>query len=485
MNKNKLAFDSTPFQSMRTTDDNGFLHVAVSNITKEQVVPYRGDEIPLTGGKQLDPEKLYYAYRPASELKKDSTVNSLNGIPILLNHHPDYADAPQKEYRVGSTGTDAKFDAPYLTNSLHITDEDAIKRIKDGSMKELSLGYRYTPVFQEGEFDGQHYDFIMTNISCNHVALVEQARAGSDVYVEDSKSKLVEDKSMNDKKIEQAEVALADSAMSTMQALKDLHEENPVTDEVQDINNTSDTTGDSMEEVENKEAIREELLKEIGDAGLDVEKFKEKLEILAKPEEAEDEDIIEEEDLDVKAEDSDLEEDKDLAEDEEEEEDKKEIALDAETAKACGLDAEDPAVQKAFAEGVKYGERMEKKEPKKLDSEHESEGEKKALTGDSAERIAKLVAKRLEAKYQAVEDVKRTLGNVRATAYDSAGDIYRAALKAEGVSTKGLNDSACRATYRAISAVKAKGAKRMAMDSGAKVKSSALDSFFSKVNVGV
>lgn len=479
----KLTFDSLPFKSQRTTDDNGFLHVAISNITKEQVVPYRGDEIPLTGGKQLDPDKLYYAYRPASELKRESTVNSLNGIPILLNHHPDYADTPQKKYRVGSTGTDAKFNAPYLTNSLHITDEDAIKRIKDGSMKELSLGYRYTPVFQEGTFDGQHYDFIMTNISCNHVALVEQARAGADVYVEDSKANLIEDKSMNDEKIEQAEVALADSAMSTMQALKDLHENNPVTDEVQDINNTSDTTGDSMEEVENKEAIREELLKEIGDAGLDVEKFKEKLEILAKPVETEDEDIIEEENLDkVDAEDEDTE---DKVDAEDAEEDKEEIALDADTAKACGLDAEDPNIQKAFAEGVKYGERMEKKEPKKLDSEHESEGEKKALAGDSAERIANLVAKRFEAKYQAVEDVKRTLGNVRATAYDSAGDIYRAALKAEGVSTKGLNDNACRATYRAISAVKAKGAKHMAMDSGAKVKNGALDSFFNKVNVGV
>jgi hypothetical protein len=480
----KLTFDSLPFKSQRTTDDNGFLHVAISNITKEQVVPYRGDEIPLTGGKQLDPDRLYYAYRPASELKRDSTVNSLNGIPILLNHHPDYADAPQKKYRVGSTGTDAKFNAPYLTNSLHITDEDAIKRIKDGSMKELSLGYRYTPVFQEGTFDGQHYDFIMTNISCNHVALVEQARAGADVYVEDSKANLIEDKSMNDEKIEQAEVALADSAMSTMQALKDLHEENPVTDEVQDVKTTSEITGDDMDEVQDKEVIREELLKEIGDAGLDVEKFKEKLEILAKPDEAEDEDIIEEENLDkVEAEDEDT-EDKVDAEDADEE-DKDEIALDADTAKACGLDADDPNVQKAFAEGVKYGERMEKKEPKKLDSEHESEGEKKALTGDSAERIANLVAKRLEAKYQAVEDVKRTLGNVRATAYDSAGDIYRAALKAEGVSTKGLNDNACRATYRAISAVKAKGTKRMAMDSGAKVKNGALDSFFNKVNVGV
>lgn len=38
-----------------------------------------------------------------------------------------------------------------------------------------------------------------------------------------------------------------------------------------------------------------------------------------------------------------------------------------------------------FAEGVKYGEELEKKEPEKLDSEHESEGMEKALEKDEAE----------------------------------------------------------------------------------------------------
>ena len=48
---------------------------------------------------------------------------------------------------------------------------------------------------------------------------------------------------------------------------------------------------------------------------------------------------------------------------------------------SCGLDAENEEEAKAFAEGVKYGEKLEANpaEREKLDSEHESEGMKKAM----------------------------------------------------------------------------------------------------------
>ena len=58
-----------------------------------------------------------YGYGSREELKK--AVISSNGIPIQLDHHADFADAPAKETRVGSTGTDGIFNAPYLQNSLH------------------------------------------------------------------------------------------------------------------------------------------------------------------------------------------------------------------------------------------------------------------------------------------------------------------------------------------------------------------------------
>jgi hypothetical protein len=239
-----------------------------------------------------------------------------------------------------------------------------------------------------------------------------------------------------------------------------------------------------MEEVETKEAALEKLLKDVADAGLDPEKVKETIELLTKGDEVETKEEVEAEDEDKEVEKvEEVTEDEEKAEEKAEEEE--EITLDEETAKACGLDAEDPAIQKAFAEGVKYGERKEKEEPKKLDSEHESEGEERYLAGDSAMKIAALVKKQVSAQYQAAEDCKRTLGNVNAMAFDSAGDIYRAALKREGVSTKGLNDSACRATYLAISSVKAQGSKRMAMDSATKESKSAFSSYFNKINKGV
>ena len=172
----RLALDA---QSVRRYDNNGNLHVAVSHLTKAQVRPYYGSEIIGWQRLKLEPTKVYYGYAPPEELSRPETIESTNGIPIQLDHHPDYADDPQLKTRVGSTGTDGAFREPYLDNSLHITVENAIRRILDGSMRELSLAYSYTPDFTSGKTpEGDPYDFIMRDISANHVALVEQGRAG-------------------------------------------------------------------------------------------------------------------------------------------------------------------------------------------------------------------------------------------------------------------------------------------------------------------
>jgi hypothetical protein len=91
-----------------------------------------------------------------------------------------------KDKIVGSLGTDAAFDAPYLTNSLTVTDADAIKRINSGEFRDLSAGYLCDVEMIDGMFDGKHYDGRMKNIRGNHVALVREGRAGHDVRVADS-----------------------------------------------------------------------------------------------------------------------------------------------------------------------------------------------------------------------------------------------------------------------------------------------------------
>ncbi len=187
MNKRTVIFDS---KSKRSFDINGFMHVELSNLTKESVDPYWGYEIVNSEALGLEQDKLYYGYRKGEELKK--AAQTFNGLPLMRDHHFDSAEKPQREFRVGSVGTDCVYNAPYLQASLTITDAEAIRKIESGERVELSCSYFYTTVLEKGEFNGQPYDFIMTEIQGNHVALVEEGRAGADVRVADS-GKAVQD----------------------------------------------------------------------------------------------------------------------------------------------------------------------------------------------------------------------------------------------------------------------------------------------------
>lgn len=175
-----LALDRA---SRRTVDGNGFMHIEGSHITKATVNPYYGREIPGWREAGLDPEKVYYGLRAPEELEKSASL--WNGLPLHFEHHVDSAENPQKLTRVGTVGESA-WRPPYVDARLTIWDRDAIDAVKDGSFRELSCSYRYDPEFAPGTYEGVDYDFIMRDIRGNHVALVEEGRAGHDVLVADA-----------------------------------------------------------------------------------------------------------------------------------------------------------------------------------------------------------------------------------------------------------------------------------------------------------
>lgn len=236
MNSDRLTFDSR--QSVRSIDTNGFMHIAISPLTKEQIAPYYGREIPGWESLGLDPNKTYMGYRPAEELKKPETIASFNGIPLQFRHHADFAEAPAKDTRVGAVGTEAKWASPYLMNSLVIYDQKAQKVVKNGFMRELSSAYKYKPDFTPGTWNGQHYDFIMRDIRANHVALVEEGRAGADVLVYDSKTGRLR---MGDDNKKAAELAL-------VQALLALHQEEAENDIEGAVDQIIADVGESLDE---------------------------------------------------------------------------------------------------------------------------------------------------------------------------------------------------------------------------------------------
>lgn len=170
--------------SVRMTDEDGRLHVATTPISKATVNAYWGREIPGADTLGLVPDRLYHLLRDPAELAR--AAPTFNALPVLAEHAHVTADAPRADLVVGTTGTHARFASPYLTNSLAIWNAGAIHNIRSGAQRELSCAYRYTPVMEAGQFEGQPYDGRMTNIRGNHVALVPSGRAGPDVVVADA-----------------------------------------------------------------------------------------------------------------------------------------------------------------------------------------------------------------------------------------------------------------------------------------------------------
>lgn len=102
MKTDKLIFDNKA--SVRTIDDNGYLHVALTPISKATVNPYYGAEIAGSEELGLNPDTIYYGLRDPREL--ELAAPSFNGLPVLMDHHDVDAENPKKgiyrrQYRDG------------------------------------------------------------------------------------------------------------------------------------------------------------------------------------------------------------------------------------------------------------------------------------------------------------------------------------------------------------------------------------------------
>lgn len=177
----RLALDRG---TVREKSKDGHLHVSMTPISKATVNPYRGAEIPGAEEMGLDLDKVYYLLRAPEELAKAAA--SFNGKPLLCKHVPVSSEDHATDEVCGSTGTECVFEDPYLLNSLVVWRQDAIDGIESEDKKELSSGYHYRADMTPGIFRGIRFDGVMRDIVGNHVALVEDGRAGPDVVVGDS-----------------------------------------------------------------------------------------------------------------------------------------------------------------------------------------------------------------------------------------------------------------------------------------------------------
>lgn len=431
--KFNLIFDTK--NSNREKDANGFLHVKNCHCTKVQIAQYLGSEI----SNDLIPDKIYNVFRSEEELKKAETIQSLNGVPLQLEHHDDTAEKPAQYTRIGATGTDACFEFPYLSNSLHFFNQKAIDLIESGEKCELSIGYDCEIHKENGEYMGQPYDFVQRNIKIQHVALVECGRAGADVKVSDSKeiilnSEKTEVKQMDKEKLLQLINELVKAGASEEEIKAKIDEltadacEDEEAEEVETETETETETEEDEEQEQEQEASDEDQTEQSDDDDLIIEEVKAELE-------------------------------------------------------KAGLDAENEEIVKAFIVGNHFGKKSETEatdeDATDEDTTDEEATEEQKAT-DTALKVAKIVKADIERRFNASREVRHILGDVNAMKYDSAAKIYRDALAKMGVNVKSLKDSECRAVFRAVSAVKVKS-----KDCNIKraEKHTALDKLFNRVSV--
>jgi hypothetical protein len=122
------------------------------------------------------------AYRAPAEVFKADSMASFTLKPIVNNHEmgvtPKITADNVKQFQIGAIGENVRQDGNYLKLTGTIMDKAGIQAVKDGR-RGLSLAYDSEDIDEPGiTADGLKYDYRQTNIRGNHLAIVDQGRAG-------------------------------------------------------------------------------------------------------------------------------------------------------------------------------------------------------------------------------------------------------------------------------------------------------------------
>lgn len=169
-----FALDRLTLDAPRRTSD-GFLAVRARS-ARIGVYDYLASEIGAPDTfKATDTVKVY---RDESEVFADSAVRSFVGRPITNDHPQEGVTAANWRDHARGTVMGALRDGDYLAFDLVLMDAAAIDAV-EGGKRELSNGYQCKLDWTAGTApDGTAYDARQTGIRGNHVALVDQGRAG-------------------------------------------------------------------------------------------------------------------------------------------------------------------------------------------------------------------------------------------------------------------------------------------------------------------
>lgn len=172
----ELRYDQSVLAEPAVRNEDGFLR-ARAVLTRVGVFEYQNGD----GTVRRELRHPDDVFDPAS-LESLRMVPVTNGHPDRVEHGGLVTSDNARELQRGHIGEDIEQDAYYVAGPIVVTDAETINEIQSGK-QAISCGYSVDRIDEPGEWLGQRYDARQTNIRYNHVAVVEQGRAGADARI--------------------------------------------------------------------------------------------------------------------------------------------------------------------------------------------------------------------------------------------------------------------------------------------------------------
>lgn len=165
----------------RSKDENGYLIVKDNPICVAGVFDYLLSEVEPNISQEQ--ERVVKVFRPFEDIeqKKDYFANK----PIIYNHE---WVGDEREDADGVICSEIKADNErgLLYADIIFYNPQVIKMIENGEVTEFSPGYLADLEPCKGYYNGEQYEYKQTLKSVNHLALVENGRAGNSLKVNDN-----------------------------------------------------------------------------------------------------------------------------------------------------------------------------------------------------------------------------------------------------------------------------------------------------------
>ena len=234
--KDGFVLDYSAELKTKIDDTTGFLTAPVV-LSRTGVQYYYGIELGL---KDRATEKIG-VFRPEKEVFSDDSLKSFINLVVTDDHPKGFVTTDNVKQLQKGTVSQVEIDGNNLVGMITVTDKKTIDKIQNNKY-QVSVGYAQKLIADKGEYKGDEYEFVQTDIRANHLAIVDRGRCGPDCKITlDNKGETVMEKITidgisyevdNSQLVQAIQKYMKDAEESKTEAEKKLEEINKKMDEL-------------------------------------------------------------------------------------------------------------------------------------------------------------------------------------------------------------------------------------------------------------